>query len=474
MKQNKAFLRILFCTTLLMSSCTKNNPVSSSSSSSLELSSNSVVSSEAISSSSSTSIVREVKSLKAEKEIVNLILGYEGTNHQDTGVKAYNEFDQEIAGLVFSYQIEDESIVSEKDGKLTPLAIGKTKVTVSYESFEVTITVCVHEQVTAKQVNSFKEPYFYSFGRPYKNGVALKFDHVCSGFELSFYGESLNVTLNVEGTTYARMFIDGDKEGTFLKLKNMENKPIVENLSRDIHTIRLLKSSELTDGQFSVQNFSAEAFYNQQREEKLKLEFIGDSITTGYGVLGRDGEGRGPQNSDSCSSYAFFTAQNLNADISAVALEGICVEVNMWQPTYKMSNLYKIVSPFKNTNYTFDDGVDIVVLNLGTNDATYMNRTDSSYAEKFSDDYTSFLRYIRSKRKDAIIICMYGNMGKNAYVHSGIKQAIENIGDDKIYYYSDIPVNNSGAASHPSLKVSKQVGQELANYIQSLLEPENN
>lgn len=111
---------------------------------------------------------------------------------------------------------------------------------------------------------------------------------------------------------------------------------------------------------------------------------------------------------------------------------------------------------------------DAVILGLGTNDAAYLER-HPEYAKQFSSDYADFLRYVRQKRPNAYIVCVYGMMGRNVQIDAGIMQAIENLNDEKISYLSTFEKNNVGADGHPSFVAQKEYSEILSEYLTSLL-----
>ena len=114
------------------------------------------------------------------------------------------------------------------------------------------------------------------------------------------------------------------------------------------------------------------------------------------------------------------------------------------------------------------DSPDAVILGLGTNDAAYLER-HPEYAKQFSSDYADFLRYVRQKRPNAYIVCVYGMMGRNVQIDAGIMQAIENLNDEKISYLSTFEKNNVGADGHPSFVAQKEYSEILSEYLTSLL-----
>ncbi len=429
-------------------------------------------SSQSISNSQSSSLSPTIKSeIKTDKDCYELMLNQDEISNTKITYEVFEDHVL-IEHPEVIFQIKDPTIISiDESGIITAKKAGKTIVDVTYKNAVKTILIKVYEPISAEQVNRFEEPYVHTYGRVYKSGNSLKLDHVASGLEFSFYGSSLTASSTLTGNAYIRIFVDEDKEGVFKQMPGSVavNMPLLTDLSEDFHTVRILKSSEIGDGQILLRNFQAKQFFIPDEKPELKLEFIGDSITTGYGALGTKLDSRKVENSDACKSYAYYTVQNMNADFSMIALEGICVNVNMWQPTYKMMEVYKQVSPLNNLEYDFEDEVDAVILNLGTNDAYYINHRVPAYASKFADDYADFLSYIRLKRPNAYIVCMYGNMGKDNVIDNGIKATLEKLNDSKISYYSNLEANKEGASNHPSKENHQKVGLELSTYLDELL-----
>lgn len=365
-----------------------------------------------------------------------------------------------------SYSVADPAVAAvDESGLLTAKKAGTTTVTAECGGVRRSAPVVVYAQATAEQVNGLGEAYVNTYGRNgVKDGVVWC-EHVASGAEVTFYGTELTATVALTGKSYARVFVDGEAEGTFKELSSAQDFVLAEELPLAIHTVRLLKSSETDDGIFTIGGFGTDGqFLTAAPKADYKIEFVGDSITSGYGALGKYGDARTVANSDVCKGYAYLTAQKLEADFTFVALQGICVNKNIYQPELRMSDMYRWVSPSDKADYSFDDGVNMVVLNLGTNDNSYITSVDGSYADEFTNDYEALLRYIREKRPNAKIICAYGNMGTTVAIENGIKSAIQRIGDANIEYLLLRP-DSSGAVGHPSAAANQTLSDMFAKEL---------
>jgi lysophospholipase L1-like esterase len=137
-----------------------------------------------------------------------------------------------------------------------------------------------------------------------------------------------------------------------------------------------------------------------------------------------------------------------------------------------MNTLYTKNSSRDNTKYSFDFNPDIIVLNLGTNEASYLDPGygGSKYAEQFPADYKDMLTLVRSKNPNAYIICLYGMMGNASTIDTGIRVALNNINDSKIVYNPfTIAANTQGADAHPTSSAQEAWGKTLADYIKTLI-----
>ncbi len=373
-----------------------------------------------------------------------------------------------------SFEIADPSVASvDEKGVVTSKAYGKTELVATYRGQTARVPVYVFEQATAEEVNSFDETYVNRYGRQYFTDGALNVDHVASGIEVAFTGDSLTVDLDVTcdqeyGTVfdvYAHIYLDGDSEGEFVKLES-GSFTVAEGLGEGVHTARILKASEIDRGKFAVKGFSAEGFLRFPEKSDLKIEFIGDSITAGYGnrVTGGDWS---VENSDACISYAALTGMQLGADFSVVALSGICLNTDVWGAGINMVQMHSYLSNRKQDAYTYDADMDVVVLALGTNDGSYIDR-HTSYRYDFPVDYENFLKHLRDIYPDAHVVCIYGMMGINNFVETGIRTALEAVNDPKMSYLT-FRKNDMGAGAHPGGAAHRSYAATLTEYIRGLL-----
>ncbi len=374
--------------------------------------------------------------------------------------------EEEISSPELIFDVANPDVCTVENGVITPIGVGRTEVGVTYGKKTENFSVIVCGKTTKELVNTFDETQVNLYGRTYMQDDKLYLDHICTGVGVAFSGEELSVTVESVGSNYLCVFVDGEQDySSRIKLtQGSKTYKVAEGLESGFHTVRLVKSNEIDDGQIKIVEFSAREFYTAPEKSSLYIEFIGDSITTGYGVLGTSAMGRTVENSDGCSSYAYKTATLLGADYSVVAKQGICVKAHLWLD-HSMSEIYGYVSTRTKEEYSFDRKPNIVVVNLGTNDASYIGGNTSKAAD-FSEDYYAFLSMLRVKYPDAYIICLYGFMGKDSYVSNAISTAVAKMQDDRI---SDrcgaYAPNNGGANGHPSKDAQAVWATSLTKYI---------
>ena len=85
---------------------------------------------------------------------------------------------------------------------------------------------------------------------------------------------------------------------------------MAEGLSDGYHKVRIVKATEMQDALWSIISFEADGFATVTQKSNLKIEFVGDSISAGYGVIGAPGEPKTVENSDCTKSYTILLQKN--------------------------------------------------------------------------------------------------------------------------------------------------------------------
>lgn len=296
-----------------------------------------------------------------------------------------------------------------------------------------------------------------------------------SGFKFRFYGDGVIFhfgSYSADIPAYVRVFADGKAQR--FAISNGKEKIILENLGEAVHEITLLRVTEgnelLTVTQAALVG-DAPALLPRPAEKPLKLAFIGDSITCGYGVMGPATEpGYQIYEQDSSRSYAYLTAEKLNAEIclSGASGKGIVANCNGDRSDLTLRQAFAWATP---KGGMWDHSVwtpDLVVINAGTNDA-WGGVSD----EEFTETAVTFLGEIRKAYPEKPIVWCYGVMDTSK------KPAVEKAvtlfgGEGKGVYY--LPVGSiyeisgeTGGGGHPNTVTSVRVSDLLATKIREVL-----
>lgn len=213
-----------------------------------------------------------------------------------------------------------------------------------------------------------------------------------------------------------------------------------------------------------------------------KIEFIGNSITCGYGVEsteGTDSFSYGTENH--YLSFASLTARALEAQYMVVARSGIGIFRNYngpyeGKPETAMPALYDYTN-YNDTTQVWDYyryTPDVVCINLGTND-TSAGRYDKI---KLREAYAKFLQHIRSRYPNAKIVMMSGcmlsgqRMKDVADAQDAVVANANKKGDKEVYRFTFPEQDGSlgyGANFHPSIKQQEKMAGELTPFLQELM-----
>ena len=211
----------------------------------------------------------------------------------------------------------------------------------------------------------------------------------------------------------------------------------------------------------------------------LTIEFIGDSITCGYGVESDSPSEPFMTSTENFSkSYAYLAAKSLGADYTTCCYSGYGIVSGYTGDGNKNANellpdCYELSSKFDDygTDWAFPEQCDVVVINLGTNDFNYVSQDLEVRGSEFVDSYKTFLKTVREKRPNAAIICTVGTMGGDD-VYELIEQAVAELNDEKITTYFSQPQSmrdGMGANGHPSKRTQQNSADILADKIRKVL-----
>lgn len=258
-------------------------------------------------------------------------------------------------------------------------------------------------------------------------------------------------------------------------------------------TVRVMKFSECAFGYAGLKRLEIDGTLldvpSTPLRDQLKLEFIGDSITCGYGIEGvweKDTFTTAQERPD--KAYAFLTAKALGADIQLCSWSGIGLISNYVDPeTIMLPDTHWLMQanwPYTDKSLSLRLGLepevwdgskyqpDIVVIHLGTNDISWVRGMEERRLE-----YTAQLRHlieaVHRRSPKAKICCCLGIMGEA--LNDSVKEAVELFKKDfptvtakAVLFTQQLESDGIGADWHPSALTHKKAAALLAAALRAL------
>jgi len=243
------------------------------------------------------------------------------------------------------------------------------------------------------------------------------------------------------------------------------------------HTVHVYKRSEGQRSRIKITGVYTNGYFVENRESSERLiEFFGDSITAGYGNRGV-GSGFYTKDEDGLATYAFLAAQALNAEASIVAASGKAINLNIWNADLRIPHLLEYTTFTNAAPYVPERIPQVVVINGGANDATYINQATSAASlkereEAFVEAYAQFLQDIAEKYEGTAIICCTNMMGEGGVIKPLIEEAISRAAVENVHFLT-LPAMQQdvarGADGHPAVVTHQKAATVLEEKIREIM-----
>ncbi|MGN0691401.1 MAG: GDSL-type esterase/lipase family protein [Oscillospiraceae bacterium] len=322
-----------------------------------------------------------------------------------------------------------------------------------------------------------------------------------TGADFIYTGKGLDITIAGDGAAtvgsdnQARVAVYVNGERVVDEMIDSAEKTFRVAESDDITTseIQIIKLSETAQSTIGIKPFvlSEGESVAPAEAKPLKIEFIGDSITCGYGVDDEVKEHHfSTSTEDVTKAYAYKTAQLLDADYSMVSISGWGIISGYTNDPNKKADSQQIPLYYDKLGYSYNKFAgttspqdidwdfsrfksDIIVINLGTNDNSYVKGDKDKRAE-FEAAYMDFIGQVREKNPDADIFCVLGIMGAELFNDVGEAALFysEDNNDDKVHFLQ-LPTQDGtlgyAADWHPTEATHQVAAEYLAGEIKTAL-----
>lgn len=301
------------------------------------------------------------------------------------------------------------------------------------------------------------------------SGCGIEFNAYCVGDVF------VNVTLTkIEGRsgtpgTYLTVYIDGKRcEERLLASGGTNEIKIASDLTEGEHSFGIYRQTHNIHCNMLFDSIKMRGYLTEKPKDRdLYIEFLGDSITCGYGdIINPANDYSTFEYSDATSAYAFLCAEKLNADYSILARCSWGIITADIEDGNNIPDIYKYICYSKNKTdfYDFENArkPDIVVINLGTNDQKKL----AEYGEEnYIKRTIEFVNDIRAKNTPDVPIIFVTNMMADGCMKQLLTATKQLGGEENGIYFITMKQDRTGGGNHPSLQGQKLAADKLAKYI---------
>ena len=350
----------------------------------------------------------------------------------------------------------------------------------------------------------FTEKKLRYIGRTYIKNDMLYMNFSGSGIEIKIKSKEIKLVFtgtkwdDFNSCPYVCILIDGERYDYAIDEKY---KSINISLDNNVHNVKILKRTESSVSHAMLVEVYCDELLEIDEEDKLKIEFYGDSITCGYGSIGNDPLlGFTTKTESFLDSYAYLTSKKLNAYYSAVCVSGFPIYKSRWNLGFPIESVADMISISDySEDMTFETAIrwdnkkyipDIVVVNLGTNDCSYFTegqdwvddlvKIHGSFDEVLTkDEFISKLLPMKDKIHLFLdsLFKMYGDIKivwalnmifVNSHIDKIVNDAIKEYNNPNVYNFKFHSLEKSkdfGTNWHPGKTMHKDAADELSQFI---------
>jgi len=296
--------------------------------------------------------------------------------------------------------------------------------------------------------------------------------------QAKFKGPKCEIILNDEALggnnlNYLEIVIDDNKPYRIQTTGKENVIKVPEGLSDGGHTILICKDTESNIGYIEFAGLRCAQLLPLPARPTRKIEYFGDSITSGTGMdqsVFPCGKGQWYDQHNAYMSYGPQTARNLNADWQLTALAGIGL-------VHSCCNLKVVLPQIIDKTFIVADSIawdfknyqpDVVTICIGQNDGPQQDST------VYCGTYVKLLTTMRRHYPKADIVVLSSPMADatlTAVLHrylTGITAYMNDHGDKKVSKYFFSRQYHNGCGGHPDMDDHKLIADELTAYIRQL------
>ncbi|HVB03457.1 MAG TPA: SGNH/GDSL hydrolase family protein [Chitinophagaceae bacterium] len=293
-----------------------------------------------------------------------------------------------------------------------------------------------------------------------------------------FRGSSCKIFINDEvlyGNVHNYLEIVIDNQKPFrIQTTGMTNIiEVAKGLKNTVHTLTICKDTESGNGYLEFLGIKCAAILPAPAAPSRKIEFIGNSITCGFGSDLSNipcGKGQWYDEHNAYLAYGPLTARALHARWQLTAVSGIGLIHSCCNMAITMPEVYDKLD-LRDDSIAWDPAryrPDIITICLGQNDGV-----QDSVA--FCSAYVRFIRMLRNDYPAARIVCLNSPMANQQLTAvlknylTGVVNYLHAAGDQNVHKYFFSRSFNSGCGGHPDLAQHQIIAGELTAYLRGMM-----
>lgn len=308
-----------------------------------------------------------------------------------------------------------------------------------------------------------------------------------SGVRTVFDGVRLELEATVsndEHTPWLAVTVDGAPVARFPLMAGTHRYDLLGRMEAGAsHEIALLRDTQPTDGDAAPLVFEAvwaDGTLAAPKPRERLVEFLGDSLTVGEGTVGaKDGMEWRMVYISNQFAFPTLTAEALHAEKRVVALGGWGAYRSYdGNPEHTIGAIYDDLfgaAPAGARPYDFaaQRRADAVVINLGTNDCSALNRLSPEERPEgvraLEESAVKLMEQVRRRNPQAVILWAYGLCGNDAA--EPLRRAVGRRraeGDLNAHYLALDDAVDVGSRMHPSRESHVRAAEQIANKLKEL------
>ncbi len=336
--------------------------------------------------------------------------------------------------------------------------------------------------------NAAQKEFVYSGRTEQLNDSVQAFISSAAHTVFTAQGDSISFLLGCEGdsTAFVVIEVNGNYHNRYMITKGIENR-ITIPLAADVKNIvGVFKATEASNGPLFFYGVETERIEPVTINTTATIEFIGNSITCGFGADTEAipcGTGTWYDQHNAYLAYGPLVSRALNASYRLCSVSGMGIYRNWNDEDTKpvMGDVYFTTHLDGNKeqmwDFTDDVPADVVSVCLGTNDLSDGDGKKERKpfdADKYTANYIDFVSRLFKVYPDAKLALLTSPMlnENNNKILLSCLQKVKSYFDQEhtVTIFEFTPMKPQGCGSHPDLNDHKIMAEQLIPFYAELLE----